>query len=394
MKITSVDLIALPPVPHMAIRPVCCRVNTDEGISGYGEAGVAIVTGARGAYELMKDYAQMILGMNPLHHEVIWETLYKESFWAQGNGAIMMAAISAIDTALWDIKGKYYHAPLYELLGGKHRDKLRAYISQLQFGYYEGKQFEKPGCLDAYRASYEHAMEMGFDAIKVNFFEKKEDGSEMVHTETTGCFSRADLHRIEERIALAREVCGPDVDIIIENHAMTDYFTAMQIARLAEKYDILFMEEPLTPLNADVWKKLAQDCPIPLATGERTFTRWGFRELFQNGSISVAQPDIGNCGGVTECKKICDMAHIYDVGIQTHVCSSPISVAVSLQLEAAIPNFIIHEHHVSNTLESITRLGKYNYQPEDGYFRIPELPGIGQELSDFALENSEIETVR
>lgn len=394
MKITSVDVIALPSVPKMAIRPICCRINTDEGISGYGEAGVAIVTGARGAYELIKDYAGMILGMNPLHHEVIWETLYKESFWAQGNGAIMMAAISAIDTALWDIKGKYYNAPVYELLGGKHRDKLRAYISQLQFGYYEGKTFDKPGCLDAYRASYEHAMEMGFDAIKVNFFEKKEDGSEMVHTETTGTFSRSDLHRIESRIALAREVCGPDTDIIVENHAMTDYFTAMQVARIAEKYDIMFMEEPLTPLNADVWDKLARNTSIPLATGERTFTRWGFRELFQNGSISAAQPDIGNCGGITECKKICDMAHIYDVGIQTHVCSSPISVAVSLQLEAAIPNFIIHEHHVSNTSEAITRLGKYNYQPVNGYFEIPELPGIGQELSDYALKNSDIETIK
>lgn len=394
MKITSVDVIALPPLPKMAMRPICCRVNTDAGISGYGEAGVAIVTGATAAYELIKDYARMVLGMDPLHHEVVWETLYKESFWAQGNGAIMMAAISAIDTALWDIKGKYYNAPVYELLGGKHRDKLRAYISQLQFGYYGDRSIDQPGSLEAYRASYEHAMEMGYDAIKVNFFEKKLDGSEMVHTETTGCLSRADQHRIEERIALAREVCGPDVDIIIENHAMTDYFTAMQIARLAEKYDILFMEEPMTPLNADVWKKLGRDCPIPLATGERTFTRWGFRELFQNGSIAVAQPDIGNCGGITECKKICDMAHVYDVGIQTHVCSSPISVAVSLQLEAAIPNFTIHEHHVSNTLESITRLGKYNYQPVDGYFQIPDLPGIGQELSDFALENSKIETIQ
>ncbi len=377
----------------MAMRPVCCRINTDEGIYGYGEAGVAIVTGARGAYELMKDYSKMILGMNPLHHEVIWETLYKESFWAQGNGAIMMAAISAIDTALWDIKGKYYNAPLYELLGGKHRDKLRAYISQLQFGYHH-KTFEQHDCLDAYRASYEQAMADGYDAIKVNFFEHKEDGSEMWHTECTGTFSRADLHRIESRIAAAREICGPDTDIIMENHAMTDYFTAMQIARMAEKYDILFMEEPLTPLNAKVWDKLARSTSIPLATGERTFTRWGFRELFENGSISVAQPDIGNCGGITECKKICDMAHIYDVNIQTHVCSSPISVAVSLQLEAAIPNFIIHEHHVSNTMPEITRLGKYNYQPENGYFAVPELPGIGQELSDFALKNSDIETIK
>lgn len=393
MKITSVDVMALPGVKRMALRPICCRINTDEGISGYGEAGIAIVTGARGAFELIKDYSEMILGMNPLHNDVIWETLYKESFWAQGNGAVMMAAISAIDTALWDIKGKYYNAPVHELLGGKHRDKLRSYISQLQFGY-QHKTFSNPGSIEAYRASYERAMGEGYDCIKVNFFEKDGNNHEMDHTRTTGSFSKEDLKRIEERIRVAREVCGDDVDIIVENHAMTDYFTALQIARIAEPYNILFMEEPMTPLNADIWQKLAENTSIPLATGERMFTRWGFLPMLKNGSLTVAQPDVGNCGGITECRKIADMCHVYDVNVQTHVCSSPISVAVGMQLEAAIPNFIIHEHHVANTMEEIKRLGKYDYQPKNGYLEVPDLPGIGQELSDWALENAEITTIK
>ena len=393
MKIVAVDLIALEEIKKMALRPVCCRIRTDEGIYGYGEAGVAIVSGAKAAFELVRDYGQMILGMNPLAHEVIWETLYKESFWAQGNGAIIMAAISAIDTALWDIKGKYFGKPVYELLGGKHRDKLRTYISQLQFGYHN-KQFAQPGCLDAYQASYEHAMEEGYDAIKVNFFCQKPEGGELFHTETTGCLSRQVRKRFEERLALARKICGPDVDIIVENHCMTDYMTAMQTARIAEPYDILFLEEALTPTNADLWKKLASSTSIPLATGERIYSRWGFRPLLENGALSVAQPDVGNCGGITECKKICDMAHVYDVTVQTHTCNSPISVAAALQVEAAIPNFIIHEHHVSNTLPEITCMGKYDYQPENGYFAVPDLPGIGQELSDYALKRAHIETVQ
>jgi L-alanine-DL-glutamate epimerase-like enolase superfamily enzyme len=237
-------------------------------------------------------------------------------------------------------------------------------------------------------------VEEGYNAIKVNFFQKSREGKELSHIKTTGAFDRDQLHLIEERLALAREVCGPDMDIIMENHAMTDYYTALQTARIGEKYDIMFLEEPLTPLNAKVWAKLAQNTTIPLATGERMFTRWGFVPMFENGSMSVAQPDVGNCGGVTECKKICDMAHAYDVVVQTHVCSSPISVAVSLQLEAAIPNFIIHEHHISNTLDAVTGMGKYNYQPVKGYMDVPELPGIGQELSDYALKNAVIETVQ
>jgi L-alanine-DL-glutamate epimerase-like enolase superfamily enzyme len=140
-------------------------------------------------------------------------------------------------------------------------------------------------------------------------------------------------------------------------------------------------------------KKIADKLDIPLATGERTYTRWGFLPFLENGSIAVIQPDIGNCGGITECKKICDMAHVYDVGVQTHVCSSPISVAVSLHLEAAIPNFVIHEHHIINTTATNIELGKYNYQPVNGYLDIPSLPGIGQELSEYALKTAEIEKV-
>ncbi len=131
-----------------------------------------------------------------------------------------------------------------------------------------------------------------------------------------------------------------------------------------------------------------------MATGERNYTRWAYLPLLQNGSVSVIQPDIGNCGGVTECRKIADMAEAYGVSVQTHTCNSPISVAVSLHVEAAIPNFIIHEHHTVNTLKEITELCVYDYQPIDGYFYIPELPGIGNELTDKALAEAEIVTVK
>lgn len=393
MKITSVDVLKLKTEGVGPVRPIICRINTDENIYGLGEAGVAIVTGAYAAYELLKDYAARIIGMNPLHHEVIWEKLYKDTFWAQGNGAIIMAAISAIDTALWDIKGKYYKAPVYELLGGKQRTHLRTYASQLQFGW-GIQEYDRDGSLKKYTDACKAALDEGYDAVKVNFFEQRKKGPNVNYLETTGHLSAEIMHTAEERIAAIRDLVGPDGDILLENHAMTDAVSSIQFAHMAEKYNPMFLEEPATPLNSKVFEKIAANTNIPLATGERTFTRWGFRPLIESGAISVAQPDIGNCGGITECKKICDHAHLYDVGIQTHVCSSPISVAVSLQFEATLPNFVIHEHHVGNSLPGITRLGKYNYQPKNGYFEIPDLPGFGQDLSDYALQTATGETIQ
>jgi L-alanine-DL-glutamate epimerase-like enolase superfamily enzyme len=392
MRITSVDVIALKENKASSMRPVVCKVNTDEGIYGYGEAGVAIVTGATAAYELMKDYSRMILGKNPLYNEVLWEDIFKNSFWGQGNGAVVMAALSALDTAIWDIRGKYYKAPLYELLGGRHRNKLRAYASQLQFGW-GASEFQGSGDIEFYRNSCKAAVDQGYNAVKFNFFDRRRDGTDCTRLDTTGLLSKELLETVEERLNAVRDLAGKNVDIILENHAMSDAVSAVQICKIAEKYDILFLEEPATPLNPAVFRKIAGKTNIPLAAGERLYTRWAYLPYFNDGSLAVVQPDIGNCGGVTECKKICDMAHAYDVGVQTHVCSSPISVAVSLQLEAAIPNFVIHEHHVSNTMEHVTCLGLYNYQPKDGYFDIPDLPGIGQELSEYALKTARIERV-
>ena len=184
------------------------------------------------------------------------------------------------------------------------------------------------------------------------------------------------------------------MDIILENHANTDASTAIQLGRLAEAYDVLFYEEPTLPLNPSVSKKVAEKVSIPLATGERTYTRWGFLPLLESGVISVIQPDIGNCGGVTECRKICDMAHIYDVSVQTHVCSSPLNLAVSLHLEAAIPNFMIHEHHMTSTLKSVADQFVHDYQPVNGYFEIPDAPGFGQDLSEQAEAEAQIEVIK
>ena len=397
MKITSIDAIALEKDPGNGSRCILVRTHTDEGIYGLGEAAVAIGTGAPSAYELIKDFAPMIIGMDPNDNEVIWEKLFKRSFWGQGNGVIMMAAISAIDISLWDIKAKAAHLPLYKLLGGKQRDTLRAYASQLQFGWaVDSFNPNKAPSGDAsfYREAALKVKAKGYTALKANFLRFDRDGNILHYLATTGHLSRELMKLAEERIAATRDAVGPDMDIIIENHAMTDAATAVQFAHMAREYDIMFLEEGCTPLNPAVMRKIADATDIPLATGERTYTRWGFLPFLENHSLTVIQPDIGNCGGITECKKICDMAHIYDVGVQTHVCSSPLSVAISLHLEAVLPNFVIHEHHLVNTLPSRIAQCQHDYQPKNGHFEIPDLPGLGQDLSEDALKKAKIETIR
>ncbi|MBQ1377657.1 MAG: mandelate racemase/muconate lactonizing enzyme family protein, partial [Lachnospiraceae bacterium] len=253
MKISKIEVMALEKdLGCGGSRPIIVRIYTDEGLWGTGEAGVAIGSGSRGAFEVLKDFAPMIRGMDPLAHEVIWEKLFKTSFWGQGNGAIMMSAISAIDTALWDIKGKAAGMPLYQLLGGKQREKLRAYASQLQFGW-GVDSFDPAHALAApeqYAEAALKAKEQGYTAIKINFLRFDRSGRILSHLDSTGHLSRETMRIAEERLKAVRDAVGPEMDILIENHAMTDANTAIQFAKIAEPYDIMFLEEGCTPLNA------------------------------------------------------------------------------------------------------------------------------------------------
>lgn len=393
MKITSVDIIKSNDerCPGRSWKPIFVRVNTDEGIYGYGEAGVAYTTGAFAAAEMLVDYAQFILGMDPMKNEAIWNHLHRQTFWGMGGGTIVFAAMSAIDIALWDIRGKALGVPVYQLLGGKTNQKLHTYASQIQFGW--GK--EKFYCVkpEHYRKATRDAMNAGFDCVKVDPVGFDLEGNWM-KWKITGALSRTQLEAAVERVAAIREEGGKDLGIIIELHSLTDTNTAIQLAKELEPLNIMYYEEPTQPLNPELYRHIAQKVNIPLASGERIYSRWGYRPFLEDRSLSFIQPDFCNCGGITEGKKICDMAHVYDIAVQGHVCGGPIATAAALQVEAVVPNFIIHELHQRAITPANIDLCVYNYQPVDGYYDVPDLPGIGQELSPKALELAEIYTVR
>lgn len=399
MKITSVDIIKTFREPsrnaEIAVggvpwHPVCVRINTDEGISGYGEIGVAYGNAQSAGFGMGVDFAKCIIGLNPLNNEEIWNRLHRLTFWGMGNGGVIMAGISGIDIALWDIKGKVFNAPVYQLMGGKTNTKLRAYASQLQFDWGKvSRALSKP---EEYAEAAKKAMADGFSAIKVDPIGFGKDGNWMGWS-SRGVLQREQMDMAVKRVAAMREA-GPDLDIIIELHALTDTNTSIQLGRELEQLDCFYYEEPTQPLNSALFKEISAKVKIPLATGERVYTRWGYRPFFEDHSIGIIQPDLCNTGGLTEGKKICDMAHVYDMGVQVHCCGGPISAAAALQLEAVIPNFVIHELHASALIQDNIDLCKYDYQAVDGYFEVPERPGIGQELTEEAIAASEVITVK
>ena len=396
MKIVSVDIIDVKNPIQSAVakwRPVVVRINTDEGISGFGEVGLAYGVGASAGYGMVKDFARLLLGVDPMRSEFLWDKLQKKTFWGQGGGTVVSAGMSAIDVALWDIKGKALGVPCYQLLGGKCRDELRTYASQLQFGWGDPEKKEHLTTPEQYAAAAVRAVEEGYDAIKVDVNEIDEQGYAK-RRNLYGAFARRDLMVGYKRLKAIREAIGYDIDIIVEAHALTDKVSAVEFGRMIEEFRISAYEEPVMNLNMQCLKDVREHINIPIAAGERVFTRWGFRPFLENHVIDLIQPDIGTCGGMSECKKICDMGHIYDTTCQVHVCGGPIMTAASLQLEAAIPNFAIHELHRYALLKGNRDTCKYDYLPQNGKYTIPDLPGIGQELTDESIAESPKETVK
>lgn len=385
MKIVKVDVMQLGTDVRPDWRPIVCRIYTDEGIYGDGEAAMAYDVGALGAFGMLQELAKMVIGMDPLDNEVIWDKLYRSTFWGQNGGPVTFSAISAIDIALWDIKGKYFKVPVYKLLGGKKRDNLRCYASQLQFGWGEVRIPARTP--EDYAKNAKKAVAEGYDAVKFDFFLYDEEDGFFNDNDRLGLLSKKYLNIVEKRIVAVREAIGPDVDIIIENHSYTDAQSALQLGKMAEKYDIFCFEEPTTPYPK-ITKYMSDKLNIPIATGERIYSRWQYAQYFENCSVQMIQPDFGNCGGITEGKKICDMAYAYDVGVQGHACGSPLSNVVALHLECVIPNFVIHEHHAVNLTPYNKSYCIYDYQPVNGKYKVPELPGLGNELSESAMNNS------
>lgn len=386
MKITKVEVFHVHSRKSTKQRPILLKIDTDEGIYGIGEVGLAYGAAGNAGAAIIKDLAQYILGKDPFDTERIWYELFTKTFWGQGGGTVIFSGISGIDIALWDIKAKALGVPLYKLLGGKVNEDLRVYASQIQFSWNEPQRrmlYKE----EDYAASALKAVSEGYDAVKVDVLDVDENGTRIDNPR--GALPYSIIKMAAGRIRAIREAVGDEVDIIVENHGNTDTAVAIEFSRAIEEYRIMYYEEINTPLNARLTKKAKEKINIPIAGGERIYSRYGYLPFFEERSLDLIQPDIGSCGGITEFKKISDAAFIHDIGVQAHVAGTGIAESVAVHAEVSIPNFIIHEHHQKTLLDEYKELVTVDFQPVNGRYKPVEEPGIGQDITKKVYDNSD-----
>ncbi|MBK5290734.1 MAG: galactonate dehydratase [Acidobacteriia bacterium] len=366
MKITAVKTI----VVNAQMRNwVFVKVETDQaGLWGWGEASLEWKT--RSVVGAVEDFAPMLIGEDPARIEHLYQKMYRQSFWRLG--VIGMSAISGIEQALWDIRGKALAQPVYQLLGGRVRDRVRMY-THLGGGdmkaVYEAQNATGPAPMVALA---QEVVSRGYTAVKV------------LLTPPTESLSSAAEFRLAERFMRAlREGLGDDIEIMVDCHGRHFPANALDFCRLLAPFRPYFIEEPVPPENIDAMAEIRRQSPVPIATGERLVTRFAFREILEKQAAHVIQPDLCHCGGLWEAKKIAAMAEAYYVSVAPHNPLGPVANAAALHFALSTPNFLIQEDMLTD-VPWRWEVVRHNLQTENGYWLPSEAHGLGVEVDETA----------
>ena len=356
MKITDIKTFT---VDCFRTNWVFVKVYTDEGIDGVGEATLEYKEKALwGAVEHIKE---AIVGKDPRNIEDIWHGVYRDAYWR--GGAVLMSALSAVEMALWDILGKSLNVPVYQLLGGKCRDKVRIYINGWFAGAKEPEEFGQKAKI---------AVDRGVTAMKWDPFGKNYMD-----------ISNKDLDKALRCVAAVREAVGPEVDLLIEGHGRFNIPTGIKIAKELEQFKPMFFEEPTPPDSLEALKAVRDKSPVAISAGERLYTRWDYRRFFDIMPADNIQPDISQAGGIMELKKISAEAESRYIPFAPHNPSGPVANAATLQLAACCNNFCILEI-MNSDVEWRKDVTSENLKYEDGCIYIPDGPGLGIEINEEA----------
>ena len=359
MKITKLTTYIVPP------RWLFLKIDTDEGFFGWGEP---VVEGrAHSVATAVDELADYLVGQDPLQIEKHWQAMYRGAFYR--GGPILMSAIAGVDQALWDIKGKFHNAPVHQLLGGQVRNRIKVYA------WVGG---DRPADIVQ---SAQQAIADGFSATKMNLTEELQVVDH--------------LHKIDaavERIASLREAVGNKLDIAVDFHGRVHAPMAKLLIKAIEPYSPLFIEEPVLSEQLETMAQLRRSTHIPIATGERLYSRFDYKQLFTLGAADIIQPDLSHAGGITECKKIAAMAESWDLALAPHCPLGPIALAACLQVDAVSQNAFIQEQSQGIHYNQSNDLTNYLHTPEvlhftDGYVDIPQGPGLGVDINeDYVIE--------
>jgi len=345
------------------------KVETSNGLVGYGEA--SLESREKTVETAVLELKRYLLGKDPTEIERHWQAMYRGTFWK--GGPILCSAISGVEQALLDILGKSLDYPVYKLLGGPCRDKVKAYT------HVSGVT------PDDLARNAKRIVTKGFKGLKF----LTEGGNTYT---VSGIPSQQDVMKrrpIKEtvaRVAAVRKAVGGEIDLMLDAHGRLDPSTATLLAKELEPYNLLFFEEPIPPENSEMMAWVCAKSNVPIATGERLYTKFGFSSLLEKHAAQIIQPDVCHAGGIMECKKIAAMAECYYVSVAPHNPNSPVATAASIHLAASIPNFLIQE-----MIPADTGPRKYLLKPplqiEDGYLKLPRGPGLGFVLNEEFLEN-------
>jgi L-alanine-DL-glutamate epimerase-like enolase superfamily enzyme len=348
------------------------RIETDAGITGLGEC----VHGGHAAIAIIKDLTDRLIGRDPFAIDAIFEGIRRSLVFEGGFAGALITALTGIEIALWDLKGKALNVPIYELMGGKFRDDIRVYCDCEV----------SPGMnMDEVQAEVDQVLAAGFTALKVDL-----DIRAYGHTGSeTGWYQKDAFNmtpnkwehdRMVQLAEMVVKAAGKDVDVACDLHTRLDKHSAIRLCKDLEHLQLMWLEEPIPPENYDAMAEITRSTSVPICGGENLFLRHGFREIFEKQALDIIMPDIPKCGGLSECRKIAEMADIYSIPFAPHNVSSPIGTMASAHVCATIPNFLVLEFHWFNRdyWKTITDGGEII---EEGRIKMTDKPGIGLELN-------------
>lgn len=348
MKITGIV------ITHIRPRSAILSMATDEGITGYGEC---VLEGrGRTVEKAVEEISEYLIGKDPRQIEHHWQAIYRGTFYH--GGPVLCSALSGVEQAMWDILGKWLSVPVYTLLGGAVRSRIRVYR------HVHGDTIEE------LRTQCREAVSQGYTMVKTAL-------PEPAHILDTPEYTRRQVRFMEA----IREEIGWGMDFAIDFHGRVAPAMAIRLAKEFEPLQPVFIEEPCLSQNIDAMATIARSTSIPVATGERLYTKWGFRELLEKQSAAVIQPDVCHCGGILEAKKIAAMAESSFVAFAPHNALSAINLASSLQVVATVPNFLAQEQ-----IDLGQGLLKQPFVVRDGFIDVPTGPGLGFEIDEMSIQ--------